>query len=228
MWAGSSIKTWLGTVHSKKKVEGSSFRNYAKCACAAFHHWEGNACVPFQWFSRLYSDWFSTFEIVSDNPSIIWTSQIPSLMHRNYQTTQSLQPLTRKQCGLPFQFLSFQVWSGFSSLSIFHWILYAGSVFDISTISVWCQTTDGLLNTGQLEYHIFITAINIPAHHRHLHHHMCTLQTSAVQRPHASRRWLPCFTTLQKLLPPRSAVAAEAVRVALHRQVPESHDAKSI
>ena len=117
----------------KKKVEGSSFRNYAKCACAAFHHWEGNACVPFQWFSRLYSDWFSTFEIVSDNPSIIWRSQIPSLMHRNYQTTQSLQPLTRKQCGLPFQFLSFQVWSGFSSLSIFHWILYAGSVFDIST-----------------------------------------------------------------------------------------------
>ena len=42
--------------------------------------------------------------------------------------------------------------------------------------------SDGLLNTGQLEYHVFITAINIPAHHRHLHHHMCTLQTSAVHR----------------------------------------------
>jgi hypothetical protein len=68
------------------------------------------------------------------------------------------------------------------------------------------------LNTGQLEYHIFITAIDISAHHRHLHHHMCTLQTSAVQRPHASRRWLPCFTTLQKLLPQCSAAAAEAVQ----------------
>ena len=42
--------------------------------------------------------------------------------------------------------------------------------------------SDGLLNTGQLEYHVFITAINITAHHRHLHHHMCTLQTSAVHR----------------------------------------------
>ena len=34
-----------------------------KCACAASHHWEGNACVPFQWFSWIYSDWVLTFRI---------------------------------------------------------------------------------------------------------------------------------------------------------------------
>jgi hypothetical protein len=68
------------------------------------------------------------------------------------------------------------------------------------------------LNSGQLEYHIFITAINIPAHHRHPHHHMCTLQTSAVQRPHARRRWPPFFNALQLLLTQRSTAAAEAVQ----------------
>ena len=66
----------------------------------------------------------------------------------------------------------------------------------LKNISVSCQTTDGLLNSGQLEYHIFITAINIPAHHRHLYHHMCTLQISAVQRPQAPSPLAPmlhCF-----------------------------------
>ena len=66
----------------------------------------------------------------------------------------------------------------------------------LKNISVSCQTTDGLLNPGQLEYHIFITAINIPAHHQHLYHHMCTLQISAVQRPQAPSPLAPmlhCF-----------------------------------
>ena len=83
----------------------------------------------------------------------------------------------------------------------------------LNNISVCCQTTDGRLNSGQLKYHIFITAINIPTHHRHLHHHMCTLQTSAAHRSHVRRRWPPlaCFNALQQQLPPRSAAAAEAV-----------------
>jgi hypothetical protein len=69
------------------------------------------------------------------------------------------------------------------------------------------------LNTGQLEYHVFITAINIPAHHRHLHHHMCTLQTSAVHQSHALSSRPPCFKALHLLLqPPCSAAAAEAVQ----------------
>ncbi len=198
---------------------------------AASHHGEGNACFPIQWFCWFYSDWFSTFRL-----SLTIQSQILSLMNRKFQTTQSLEPPIGKQFGPPFQFLSFQVWYGCSSHSIFidffmltqfftiqlsstlcwlesrtvktiwlevqlrkilmlNWIFltwhgHDHSVFNNTSvsknISFWCQTTDGLLNSGQLEYHIFITAINIPAHHRDLHHHMCTLQTSAVQLPHAA------------------------------------------
>ncbi len=40
-----------------------SFRNYAKCATSHHWAWEGNACVPFQWFSWFYSVWFSTFRL---------------------------------------------------------------------------------------------------------------------------------------------------------------------
>ena len=50
MWAGS----WIFT--QKKKLKDQ--RNYAKCACAAFHHCKGNACVLFQRSSWFYSDWF--------------------------------------------------------------------------------------------------------------------------------------------------------------------------
>ena len=45
----------------KKKLKDQ--RNYAKCACAAFHHCKGNACVLFQQSSWFYSDWFLTFRL---------------------------------------------------------------------------------------------------------------------------------------------------------------------
>ena len=109
MWAGSSIKTWLGTVHSKKKVEGS----LSEIMLSVHAPPSTTEKVMHVYLSSDSADCilidFRLLRLSSDNPSIIWTSQIPSLLHRNYQTTQSLQPLTRKQCGLPFQFLSFQV-----------------------------------------------------------------------------------------------------------------------
>ncbi len=59
----------------------------------------------------------------------------------------------------------------------------------LKNISFLCQTTDGLLNSGQLEYHIFITAIIIPAHHRHLHPspHVHTSNVSCAATPFPSQ-----------------------------------------
>ena len=95
------------------------------------------------------------------------------------------------------------------------WHFRDHSVFNnlsvLKHLPVWWQTTDGLLNSGQLEYHIFHTASTFL---RIMD--MGTLQTSAVQRPHAVAAGnhshhpaaTACFTALQQLLSSASLAAA--------------------
>ena len=137
MWAGS----WIKTFHSKKNWR-INFKNHAS------YHWEGNACVPIQWFGWFYSDWFSTFRL-----SLTIPSQIPLLMNQKFQTTQSLQPPIGKQIGLPFQFPSFQVWSGCSSHSIFIEFFMLTQFFTIrlSFTLCWLESRSRTMKTIWLE-----------------------------------------------------------------------------
>ena len=80
--------------------------------------------------------WFSTFKFRGRGVTVDESKKI-----------QTTQPLIWKQFGLPFQFLSFQVWSDFSSHSIFIEIFILAQFFTIRLSLTLCWLANRTMKT---------------------------------------------------------------------------------